>query len=579
MIKDIIHDANIENKELYLVSIDQRKAFDSISHNYLFGLLDHLNINKFITNSIKRIYNQSFASLVVDQYIFLGNIFICGGIKQGCALSMNLYTMAIEELIVKIHSNPNIKGYKIPEMIPRMESNENAIEEEVKASIYADDTDGILRTKESIDPFFEEFNNWGEISGASMNEDKTKILAINSHHKDHKSINFTNELKILGIIFDKYGISKLNLKNCLKKIENTLNLWNNIRFNLIDKITVLRTFALSKLWFLLNFITIEEDEIVKIEKLSFNYIWNGKAELIARKILYCDFKEGGLNMVCIRAKIKMIFIRNLLYTKLNRNRPQYQFSIYWMKFFFRTFIDNFNIRPIGVDEERPSFYNLMLECAKTFSRIFETWSKIENEKKIKINEIRKNNKPLKLIDKSFLNNSNLLQSKFIYNLIVEQYLEKRNLKLPPNIENKEQINIFLDINRLNCSNIRLINYKLLRHGLPTNKKFKNRYDNICFMCKKILNESPEHIFVTCEISKEFYEFIRQDYLYKKSLRNSLDLLEFKRGVSENDYRALSCFVYCVWRMRNMSKHSEIDDNHPDNFKAIFNKWFITLTNI
>jgi hypothetical protein len=82
-----------------------------------------------------------------------------------------------------------------------------------------------------------------------------------------------------------------------------------------------------------------------------------------------------------------------------------------MKFFFRTFIDNFNIRPIGVDEERPSFYNLMFECAKTFYRIFETWSKIENEKKIKINEIRKNNKPLKLIDKSFLNNSNLLQSK------------------------------------------------------------------------------------------------------------------------------------------------------------------------
>jgi RNase P subunit RPR2 len=169
-----------------------------------------------------------------------------------------------------------------------------------------------------------------------------------------------------------------------------------------------------------------------------------------------------------------------------------------MKLFFRTFIDNFNIKPIGNDEERPIFYNLMLEGAKTFSKIFETWSKIENEKKIKINEIRKNNKPLKLIDKSFLNNSNLLQSKFIYNLIVEQYLEKRNLKLPPNIENKEQINIFLDINRLNCSNIRLINYKLLRHGLPTNKKFKNRYDNICFMCKKFFIESPEHIFVNLE---------------------------------------------------------------------------------
>jgi hypothetical protein len=52
-----------------------------------------------------------------------------------------------------------------------------------------------------------------------------------------------------------------------------------------------------------------------------------------------------------------------------------------MKLFFRTFIDNFNIKPIGNDKERPIFYNLMLEGAKTFSKIFETWSKKENEKK------------------------------------------------------------------------------------------------------------------------------------------------------------------------------------------------------
>jgi hypothetical protein len=521
LIKDIIYDSNLENKELYLVSIDQRKAFDSISHNYLFALLDHLNINSFITNSIKRIYRQSFASLVVDQYISINKIFIMGGIKQGCALSMNVYTMAIEELIVRIHNNTNIKGYKIPEMIPRVGPNENAIEGEVKSSIYADDTDGILRTIESIDPFFDEFKNWGEISGASMNEDKTKILAINSHHKEHGNIKFSTDLKMLGIIFDKHGLAKMNLENCLKKIENTLNLWNNIRFNLIDKITVLRTFALSKLWYLLNFITLEEDEIRKLEKLSFNYIWNGKKELIARKILYGDFKEGGLNMVCIRAKINMIFIRNLLYIKFNRNRPQYQFSIYWMKLFFREYIENFNIRPIGIDEERPVFYNLILKYAKLFSKIFETWTKIENDKKKKLNEITKNSKPLKLLDKFFLNNSNLLKSKFIYNLVVEQYLEKRNLKLPSNIEKKEQTNIFLDINRLNCSNIRLINYKLLRHGLPTNEKFKNRYDNACFMCKKILNESPEHILVTCEISKEFYEYVKHEYLQKKNFNELL----------------------------------------------------------
>ena len=127
-------------------------------------------------------------------------------------------------------------------MIPQLET-DNKIEGEVKSSIYADDTEGILRTKDSIDPFFDEFKSWGEISGANMNEDKTKILAINSQYKNHRNIRFVDELKILGIIFDKFGVAKKNLKNCIEKIEITLKLWDNIRFNLIDKITVLRTFG------------------------------------------------------------------------------------------------------------------------------------------------------------------------------------------------------------------------------------------------------------------------------------------------------------------------------------------------
>ena len=57
-----------------------------------------------------------------------------------------------------------------------------------------------------------------------MNEDKTKILAINSPFDSHGQIKFVDNLKQLGIIFDNNGVVKVNLENCLKKIENTLNL-------------------------------------------------------------------------------------------------------------------------------------------------------------------------------------------------------------------------------------------------------------------------------------------------------------------------------------------------------------------
>ena len=62
----------------------------------------------------------------------------------------------------------------------------------------------------------------------------------------------------------------------------------------------------------------------------------------------------------------------------------------------------------------------------------------------------------------------------------------------------------------------------------------------------------------------------------KKFENSLDLLEFELRVSENDYKALSCYFYGVWRIRNLCKHNEVSDNYLSNCKSIFNKRFITV---
>ena len=56
--------------------------------------------------------------------------------------------------------------------------------------MYADDTGGILEELAYIGLFFREFKRWGSVSGASLNEDKTKILAFNSKYEDYKKLRF-----------------------------------------------------------------------------------------------------------------------------------------------------------------------------------------------------------------------------------------------------------------------------------------------------------------------------------------------------------------------------------------------------
>jgi exonuclease III len=80
LIRDIIHENNINNSELYILSVDQSKAFDRISHKYLFRLLEHLNFGSFILDAIKKIYNKSCAKIFVNNSM-CDLIYIISGLK------------------------------------------------------------------------------------------------------------------------------------------------------------------------------------------------------------------------------------------------------------------------------------------------------------------------------------------------------------------------------------------------------------------------------------------------------------------------------------------------------------------
>ena len=140
-------------------------------------------------------------------------------------------------------------------------------------------------------------------------------------------------------------------------------------------------------------------------------------------------------------------------------------------------------------------------------------------------------------------------------------------KILLNLSINSDLFIFKSHNKYYSSNIRLVNFKLIYNAIPINCKFRNKYDKKCFMCKRNLNEDCEHIFINCERSKEFFEHVWHEYLHKKMLKNSIDLLSRKRGIAEKDYRALSCYVYSVWRIRNMCKHDETGKDLMNNFKS------------
>ena len=277
---------------------------------------------------------------------------------------------------------------------------------------------------------------------------------------------------------------------------------------MLERITVLRTFALSKLWYQANFVLLNESEIKKIETMCFKFIWNG-SELIKRSTLLLDYTEGGLKMLDIRAKLRTISLRNFLYFKQSINRPQYQLCAYWLKFQLKDFIVNFNIFPGGIDVDRPAFYGEMMKNIVCFKHLYSKWAKKTDEKKLKeiesFNNKSNNKKVFKPIEPNFLKNVKVLTSKFIYNLLSQE--SKKPIRLGSGHSDVDRINFFHKLHSVNLpSDIRVINYKVVHNGLATNKKFNNRYDN--HLCNKITDEDLSHIFGACIGTSGCFDYIR-----------------------------------------------------------------------
>ena len=120
-----------------IVALEQEKAYDKITHPYLWRVLKKFTFPQELINMIKVLYKNAPTSVIVNRVI--SNPFhVTRGVRQGDPMSCILFDLGIEPLAANIHSS-NIWGLEVPNL------NENVV-----ASLFADDTTVILTEHDSF---------------------------------------------------------------------------------------------------------------------------------------------------------------------------------------------------------------------------------------------------------------------------------------------------------------------------------------------------------------------------------------------------------------------------------------------
>ena len=117
------------------------KAFDRVSHNFLFACLERFGFGSNFIHWIKLIYHDVSSSVKTNGWL-TAFIKLEQGFRQDCALFLPPYVLTVETMAINICEN-RTHGIQPPDS-----------EEELKLSQYADDTMLLLSDDVSIDEAF-----------------------------------------------------------------------------------------------------------------------------------------------------------------------------------------------------------------------------------------------------------------------------------------------------------------------------------------------------------------------------------------------------------------------------------------
>lgn len=147
-----------------VLQLNLNRAFDRVSRNFLFCLLEWCGIRRFMRSALRICYRELTISLVINGRR-TESIPVNRSVRQGCSLSLILSALYLEPLCRMIQENPMIQSLK-REL------------REIKLLADADDVALIRTTKESVEEASQEFQKFCTASAALIRLKKAEGSSV-----------------------------------------------------------------------------------------------------------------------------------------------------------------------------------------------------------------------------------------------------------------------------------------------------------------------------------------------------------------------------------------------------------------
>ncbi|CAI7784105.1 unnamed protein product, partial [Closterium sp. NIES-54] len=167
MVADIIDMAKNHNEDWYLLLVDFQKAFDSVSRDFLFEVLEKMGFPQRFVGWIKGLHQDTTTKLLINGWLGQG-VDVVSKVRQGCPLVLYPFLCALEPLALEVEKRKlglEKEGHRLGYLG------------------YADDTTFVLQGRQQIAEAEEVLDKFEKAAGLATNKSKSVVLPLNANLK------------------------------------------------------------------------------------------------------------------------------------------------------------------------------------------------------------------------------------------------------------------------------------------------------------------------------------------------------------------------------------------------------------
>ena len=329
----------LKSKSAAILSLDLFKAYDRVNLQYLFKVMEKMNFGPRFIRWVAMLHKGAKTHLLMN--FMTQAIDVTFSVRQGDPIAQLLFIIYMEPLLVRI--GKAIQGVKFIgttqkfDLYRGWDPTERTVLEE-KDEDYVDDIEIVLENEEDmliVDILMGKFE---DMSGAVLNRsNKSKIMGLGGWESRTKWplpwLKTEDKLEIFGVTMcSTYEqILQENWSKVNRKYEQCINAW---KLRLLDtiqqRVQVVNTFAMSKLWNLAQVLPLPEEWAKRIDTTTRNYVWRGMLEKLPLEEISNPVEKGGLGLPSLRRKARALFLKQTMRLVQKTDSKEHLHVEFWL---------------------------------------------------------------------------------------------------------------------------------------------------------------------------------------------------------------------------------------------------------